>query len=147
MTFRPIGDCVLVMFPQGEWERVGEFVEQKTLVVGEPFHMNGLVVAVGSRVPEIRTGMTVYGDPRKGRVIVIDRTMYHIMRFSDLEMKAQVIDFAEPAVGEAVKTKGEPEMATKKTPAKKAATKPVKKSAMAAQCACKGGKTKKSCKK
>jgi hypothetical protein len=81
---------VYVRFPQGDWAKEEEngFVRQ-TGLVGAPFRIDGLVVAVGRQVEGIHPGDTVYGDPRRGQVLVIDDVMYHLMKVEDLSMQAE----------------------------------------------------------
>lgn len=90
MTLRPVGARVYVRFPQGEWakEEADGFVRQ-TGIEGAPFRADGVAVAVGGRVEGIHPGDTVYGDPRRGKVLVIDDVMYHLMKVEDLTMKAE----------------------------------------------------------
>ena len=90
MQLRPVGMRVYVRFPQGDWAKEEDdgFVRQ-TGLVGAPFRIDGLVVAVGRPVEGIHPGDTVYGDPRRGRVLVIDEVMYHLMKVEDLTMKAE----------------------------------------------------------
>lgn len=84
VRFRPIGDRVLVMFEQSDWE-VQNGLVVKTGLVGAGYRMDGLVVAVGPKVPpDVRVGSTVYADPRTGDIVKFDRTRYHLMRFGDL---------------------------------------------------------------
>lgn len=89
MTFKPIGDNVLVMFPQGDWVPDKDGLMKQTGWYGTGYRLDGLVVAVGNRVPtEISTGMTVYGDPKAGRVINIEGTRFHLMKYTDLYMRS-----------------------------------------------------------
>ena len=84
VRFRPIGDRVLVMFEQSDWE-VQNGLIVKTGLVGVGYRMDGVVVAVGPKVPkDIGVGSTVYADPRTGEIVKFDRTRYHLMRFGDL---------------------------------------------------------------
>lgn len=88
MKLRPIGFDVYVRFPQGGWAKETEdgFVRQ-TGLAGEPFRMDGVVVAAGPRVTDVFAGDTVYGDPRTGRILVVDDVMYHIMKRDALLMR------------------------------------------------------------
>lgn len=79
----------MVMFPQDEWERNQEGFMETTKWFGEGYRLDGIVVGLGNRVPdEVRVGMTVYGDPKRGRVLSIDGTRYHLMRYRDLYMRS-----------------------------------------------------------
>jgi hypothetical protein len=77
------------MFPQDEWERNREGFMESTRWYGEGYRIDGIVVACGNRVPpHICVGMTVYGDPKTGRVISMDDTRYHLMKYRDLYMRS-----------------------------------------------------------
>lgn len=86
MRLRPVGSKLFVVFPN-DWEAKENLVRQNGLA-GRPFRIDGVVVGVGPCVADIFTGDTVYGDPRTGRVLTVDDTMYHIMDRKDLVMKA-----------------------------------------------------------
>ena len=89
LGFKPIGDHVLVMFPQEDWEKNKEGFMQTTQWYGTGYRLDGVVIATGPRTPaEVATGMTVYGDPRTGRVISINGTRFHLMKYADIYMKA-----------------------------------------------------------
>lgn len=90
MRLRPVGDNVFVMFKQGDWALKGDSFVGQTGLYGSPYRLDGLVVATGPRVTGIGAGDTVYGDPRRGRILVVDGTMYHIMEQKNLMMKAEV---------------------------------------------------------
>lgn len=89
--FRPIGSRVLIMFPQSDWVVGDGGLLVKSGLVGAGFRMDGLVVAVGTRdVPDgVCVGATVYADPRRGDVLNLDGTRYHIMDCRDLEAVAE----------------------------------------------------------
>ena len=90
MQLRPVGMRAYVRFPQGDWAKEADdgFVRE-TGLVGEPIRIDGIVVAVGCRVEGICPGDTVCGDPRRGKVLVIDDVMYHLIKVEDLTMKAE----------------------------------------------------------
>lgn len=89
MRLRPVGKKVYVRFPQGDWAKEENGFVRQTGLVGAPFRIDGLVVAAGRQVEGIHPGDTVYGDPRRGKVLVIDDVMYHLMKVEDLTMKAE----------------------------------------------------------
>ncbi len=90
MMFRPIGDDVLVMFPNGDWEPDESGFVKFTGLYGTGHRMDGIVTVVNSHTPpEIRVGTTVYGEPTKGRVVRIDGTTFHLMKHQDLVAKAE----------------------------------------------------------
>jgi co-chaperonin GroES (HSP10) len=88
---RPIGDDVLVLFPNGDWEADPDsgFV-RFTGICGEGHRMDGTVVATNRHTPDdICVGTTVYGEPTKGRIVRIDGTTFHLMRHQDLVARAE----------------------------------------------------------
>ena len=83
--FRPLGDRVLVLFDQADWEVQGGLLVKAGLT-GVGYRMDGKVVAVGPRVPaDVGVGSTVYADPRTAAdVLKIGRTRYHLLRYGEL---------------------------------------------------------------
>lgn len=91
MILKPIGNDVLVMFPNGDWEENPDsgFVEF-TGLYGMGHRMDGTVIAVNQHTPpEIQVGTVVYGEPTKGRIVRIDGTTYHLMKHTDLVARAE----------------------------------------------------------
>ncbi len=75
MTFRPIGDKVLLLFPQQMREEGGVLVSGETAR-----RMDAVVVSKGNRVSDaIRVGETVLADRRAGIHLGIDGVAYRLV--------------------------------------------------------------------
>lgn len=90
LGFRPLGDRVLVMFSQDDW-RMENGLLVKTGLTGAGYRMDGIVVAVGPKVPaeDVGVGATVYADPRVADVVKIGRTRYHLLPLGELMAVAE----------------------------------------------------------
>lgn len=90
VRLRPIGGNVLVLFPNGDWrkdDRSGFIAFDG--IYGTGYRMDGIIVSTNRHTPgDLHVGTTVYGDPLKGRTVIIDGTLYHLMRTCDIEARA-----------------------------------------------------------